>query len=50
MTNGTISISSSPTFLTYGSNIPISPAFGDYILQLIQYAKACSTYDQFLIF
>jgi hypothetical protein len=29
------------------SNIPISPAYGVYISQLIRYAKACSTYDQF---
>jgi hypothetical protein len=31
------------------SNIPISPAYGVYISQLIRYARACSTYDQFLI-
>jgi hypothetical protein len=30
------------------SNIPLSPAYGVYISQLIQYARACSTYDQFL--
>jgi hypothetical protein len=29
-------------------NIPISPANGFYISQLIRYARACSTYDQFL--
>jgi hypothetical protein len=27
----------------------ISPAYGVYILQLIRYARACLTYDQFLI-
>jgi hypothetical protein len=31
------------------SNIPVSPAYGVYILQLIWYARACSTYDQFLV-
>jgi hypothetical protein len=31
------------------SNIPISPADGVYISQLLMYARACSTYDQFLI-
>jgi hypothetical protein len=30
------------------SNIPISPAYGVYISQLIRYARASSTYDQFL--
>jgi hypothetical protein len=29
------------------SNIPLSPAYGVYISQLIRYARACSTYDQF---
>jgi hypothetical protein len=29
--------------------IPISPAYGVYISQLIRYTRACSTYDQFLI-
>jgi hypothetical protein len=31
------------------SNIPASPAYGVYISQLIRYAQACSTYDQFLV-
>jgi hypothetical protein len=31
------------------SNIPILPAHGVYISQLIRYARAYSTYDQFLI-
>jgi hypothetical protein len=30
------------------SNIPLSPAYGVYISQLIRYARACSTYHQFL--
>jgi hypothetical protein len=28
--------------------IPLSPAYGVYISQLIRYARACSTYNQFL--
>jgi hypothetical protein len=40
-TNGTISISP--------SSIPISLAYVVYISQLNRYARACSTYDQFLI-
>jgi hypothetical protein len=31
------------------SNIPITPVHGFYISQLIGYARACSTYDQFFI-
>jgi hypothetical protein len=31
------------------SNIPVSPANGAYISQLISCARACSTYDQFLV-
>jgi hypothetical protein len=31
------------------SNIPASPAYSVYISQLIRYARACSTYDQFLV-
>jgi hypothetical protein len=31
------------------SNIPASPAYGVYISQLIRYARACSTYHQFLV-
>jgi hypothetical protein len=31
------------------SNIPASPAYGVYISQLIQYARACSTYDHFFV-
>jgi hypothetical protein len=29
------------------SNIPLSPAYGVYIFQLIRYPRACSTYNQF---
>jgi hypothetical protein len=31
------------------SNIPSLPVHAVYISQLIQYARACSTYDQYLI-
>jgi hypothetical protein len=31
------------------SDIPASPAYGLYILQLIRHAKACLKYDQFLV-
>jgi hypothetical protein len=30
-------------------SIPAAPAYGVYISQLIQYARACSAYDQFLV-
>jgi hypothetical protein len=30
------------------SNIPLSPAYGVYISQLLRYARDCSRYDQFL--
>ena len=30
------------------SNIPLSPAYGVYISQLIRYARACHAYDNFL--
>ena len=30
------------------SNIPSSPAYGVFVSQLIRYARACSTYDEFL--
>ena len=30
------------------SNIPVSPAYGVYISQLIRYARACSAYGQFV--
>ena len=31
------------------SNIPLSPAYGVYISQIIRYARACSFYDDFLM-
>ena len=31
------------------SNIPSLPAYGVYISQLIRYARACSTYEQFKV-
>ena len=31
------------------SNIPSSPAYGVFILQLIRYAKACSSYECFIL-
>jgi hypothetical protein len=31
------------------SNIPASPAYGVYILQLIRYARDCTTNNQFLV-
>jgi hypothetical protein len=37
MTNGVIS-----------SNIPLSPAYGVSISQMIRYVRACPAYDQFL--
>jgi hypothetical protein len=30
------------------SNITLSPSYGVYVAQLIRYARACSTYHQFL--
>ena len=32
-----------------GSNIPSSPAYGVFISQLIRYAKACSSYECFIL-
>jgi hypothetical protein len=36
-------------FPYFCSNIPDSPAYGVYISQLIRYARACSTYNHFLV-
>jgi hypothetical protein len=36
-------------YLYLCNNIPSSSAYDVYILQLIRYARTCSTYDQFLI-
>ena len=30
------------------SNVPSSPAYGVYVSQLIRYARACSSYEQFI--
>ena len=30
------------------SNIPASPAYGDYVSQLIRYSRACSNYLDFV--
>jgi hypothetical protein len=30
-----------------GSNIPLSPAYGVYVSQLIRYARACFAYEDF---
>jgi hypothetical protein len=49
MTKGMISISPSSTSSYLCSNIPPSPAYGAYISQLIWCARACSTYNHFLI-
>ena len=32
-----------------GSNIPSSPAYGVFISQLIRYARACSSYECFIL-
>ena len=31
------------------SNMPASPAYGDFISQLIRYARACSSYECFIL-
>jgi Fe-S-cluster formation regulator IscX/YfhJ len=36
-------------FLYLRSNIIASPAYGVDISQITRYARACSTYDQFLV-
>ena len=46
-TNVTISTSISQTFLS--SNIRSSPAYGVFISQLIRYARACSSYECFIL-
>ena len=30
------------------SNVPLSPAYGMYVSQLIRYARACHAYEEFL--
>jgi hypothetical protein len=54
---GIIIVRGGPMFMLHGSHLPTnlhphehaSPAYGVYISQLIRYARACSTYDQFLV-
>ena len=36
-------------FLFLSSNVPSLPAYGVFISQLIRYAKACSSYEYFII-
>ena len=48
-TNVTISTSISQTFRSLSSNIPSSPAYGVFISQLIRYARACSSYECFIL-
>ena len=36
-------------FPLLSSNIPSSPAYGDFISQLIRYARACSSYEWFIL-
>ena len=36
-------------FLFLSSNIPSSPAYGVFISQLIRYARACSSYECFIL-
>ena len=36
-------------FLFMSSNIPSSPAYGVFISQLIRYARACSSYECFIL-
>ena len=35
-------------FLFISSNIPASPAYGDYISQLVRYSRACAQYSNFI--
>ena len=45
----TISTSISQTFRSWVSNIPSSPAYGVFISQLIRYARACTSYECFIL-
>ena len=47
MTNVMILTLQSSTFLFYVVNVPLSPAYGVYISQLIRYARACFAYEDF---
>ena len=48
-TNVTISISILQTSPFLSSSIPSSPAYGVFISQLIRYARACSSYEYFIL-
>ena len=48
-TNVMISTSISQNFPFLSSNIPSSPAYGVFISQLIRYARACSSYECFIL-
>ena len=48
-TSEMISISHITNFPFLSSNIPSSPAYGVFISQLIRYARACSSYDCFIL-
>ena len=48
-TNEMYSISTSKNFPFLSSNIPSSPAYGVFTSQLIQYARACSSYECFIL-
>ena len=48
-TNEMILISTSQTSRSWGSIIPSSPAYGVFISQLIRYARACSSYECFIL-
>ena len=43
-----VSLSKLINFPFFSSNIPISPAYGVYVSQLIRYARASSHYEDFL--
>ena len=48
-TKVTILTSISQNFMFLSSNIPLLPAYGVFISQLIQYARACSSYECFIL-
>ena len=48
-TNVTISTSILQTFRSWSSNISSSPAYGVFISQLIRYARACSSYECYIL-
>ena len=48
-TRMTISITFITNFPFLSSNIPSSPAYGVFISQIIRYARACSSYECFIL-